>query len=797
MLYTQKTLKALEYDKITKMLASCAATDGAKAMALSLSPADDYELVIKKQACTRDAKKLISTKGYPHFFASEDVIPSAEKAEKGASLSTRELLNIASLFACARMLDDYYKTNRNYTTVLDEIFSRLMMARDLENKINKAIVSEDIIADEATPELAEIRRKIKAANNKIKDTLHDFVSGQRSKYLQENIITMRDGRYVIPVKSEYRNEIKGLLHDTSTSGATVFIEPMGVVEANNEIRELKCKEENEIARILAILSAECANVSTSIKLDYYNITEIAFYFACATLAVQMKADEVSVVEEPVVCLKRARHPLIPHESVVPIDIELGKDFDTLIITGPNTGGKTVALKTIALFALMIQSGLQIPSDQFSQMGIFSEVLVDIGDDQSIEQSLSTFSSHMVTVIDIISKVTSKSLVIFDELGAGTDPVEGAALAVSIVEAIRKKGATVALTTHYAELKAYALETEGVQNASCEFDVNTLRPTYKLIIGMPGKSNAFAISEKLGLPAEIVHDAGARISGDNRRFEYVLEQLEKTRIEMEENREQSEKLRIEYENFKTEAEKKIREKTAESENEIKKLREKSKQLIDSARATSEFVFKELEAVKKKQESKNFAAELAKARQEVRDRLNQATDQYYDFETPEYDLEDDYVLPRPLKIGDKVYLVDFKQEGEVLELPNKNGVFAVRAGILKTKTDTTKVRLIEGNKQKKPKPKNNTATVVKRQTVPDFKPEIDVRGMTGEEAWSVIDKYLDDAIMASMHSVRIIHGKGTGALRQAVQSNLRTDKRVSSYRHGEFGEGDFGVTVAELK
>ena len=481
--------------------------------------------------------------------------------------------------------------------------------------------------------------------------------------------------------------------------------------------------------------------------------------------------------------------------MVPINISVGNEFDTLIITGPNTGGKTVALKTLALFSVMIQSGLQIPADEESEIGIFTEILLDIGDEQSIEQSLSTFSSHMVNIIDIISKITEHSLVVFDELGSGTDPVEGAALAISILEYVRKKGALTAATTHYAELKAYALDTERVQNASCEFDINTLKPTYRLIIGMPGKSNAFAISEKLGLFSSIVEDAKQRISKENRRFEHVVEQLEKSRIEMDKNKEDAAKLRSELESYKKKAENEIREKSEETEKELQKVKEKSRQLIEGARATSEFVFRELDNIRKKQDSKRFAEELSKAKQEVRDKLKSSSNLYYELETPKIEEDEDYVLPRPLKIGDIIFLMDYQQEGEVLELPDKNGDFKAKAGILKTKANTKRIRLLEKHL---PKTSVKTAnTSVKKPSVSNFKQEIDLRGRTGEEAWYELDKYLDDALMAGLHSVRIIHGKGTGALRKFIQEELRHDRRIISYRNGEFGEGDFGVTVAELK
>ncbi len=796
MLYTQKALSILEFDKITEMLADCAATDGAKALSRALSPTDDYNVIKNRQARTSDAKKLISYKGYPSFSASESVIPSIERAEKGASLSTRELLDIAALLRSARMIIDYISINKSFDTSLDDIFGRILSVKHLEDKISRVIVSEDYIADEASPELSEIRRKIKAENNKIKDTLQNFISGQRSKYLQENIVTMRDGRYVIPVKNEYRNEIKGLLHDTSSSGATVFIEPMGVVEANNELRELAGREEREIARIISLLSSECAEYSATIKSNYYNITQLAFYYASATLAMQMKAERPNITQSSVINLKRARHPLLDKEKVVPINISVGEEFDTLIITGPNTGGKTVALKTVALFSFMVQSGLQIPADEDSEVGIFSEILIDIGDEQSIEQSLSTFSSHMVNIVDIISMITPKSLAIFDELGSGTDPIEGAALAVSILEEVRKKGAIALATTHYAELKAYALDTERVQNASCEFDINTLKPTFRLIIGMPGKSNAFAISEKLGLSLDIVNEAKRRVSIENRRFESVVEQLEASRLEMDKNKEEAIELRRQLEILKNKSETEIQKKQAETEIELNKTKEKARQLIEGARATSEFVFRELDAIRKKQDSKKFAEELSKAKQEIRNQLRNSSDLYYELETPKFEEDEDYTLPRPLKVGDIVYLLDYKQEGEVLEDPDGKGEFRVKAGILKTKVNTSRIRLLEGHLAKKSS-EQTVAKSIKKPSISSFKQEIDLRGKTGDEAWYELDKYLDDAILAGLHSVRIIHGKGTGALRKALQEELRRDRRVKSYRNGEFGEGDFGVTVAELK
>ena len=800
MIFTGKTLTTLEYDKIIEMLADCTATEGAKARARSLMPVDDYDFVADRQRKTDDAKRLINAKGYPSFSAPDSVLSSSDRAYKGGILSPRELLDIASLLRSSRAMLDYIETDKPFETSLDPIFRRIITNRPLEDKITKSIISEDLIADEASPELADIRRKIRNANNKIKDTLQSYIGGAKLKYLQENLVTMRNGRYVVPVKAEYKNEFKGLVHDTSSSGATLFVEPMAVVEANNELKTLSNAEAAEIERILASLSAECADISSVLSLNYHNITEISFYFGCATLAIQMRAEMPIITKERVVDLKKARHPLIPRDKVVPIDVSIGESFDTLVITGPNTGGKTVTLKTIGLMTLMAQSGLQLPASESSRVGIFSEILVDIGDEQSIEASLSTFSSHMVTVVDILSKVGPKSLVLFDELGSGTDPIEGAALAISILERTQKCGALTASTTHYAELKAYALEAPRVQNASCEFNVETLKPTYRLIVGTPGRSNAFAISEKLGISDEIIKRAEELIKNDDKRFEDVIERLDSDRIEMERHKTETEKMRAEYEAFKRRAEAELEEKIAKSEAEIQRMVQKARQILDSARASSEFIFQQLEDIRK-QENKDKREEMAKrAREEVRQRLRESEKLFSGIDVREVSLEEEYVLPRPLKVGDKVYLVTVGKEGVVTALKDKNGLVAVTAGILKTKVSEDKLRLIDGNVQFRrkddPKPKVSEGKV-KKSIVSTFKPEVDVRGMIGDDAWFVVDKYLDDATLAGMNIVRIIHGKGTGALRAALWRYFKTDKRIKSYRHGEYGEGDSGVTVIELK
>ena len=799
MLFTAKTLTTLEYDKIIDMLAECASTEGSKARARSLSPTDEYDLIIERQNKTEAAKKLINAKGFPPFYAPDRVVASAERAYKGAILSPSELTEIASVLRSARRCLDYINTDKPFETSIDAIFQRLLINRELEEKITRSILSEDMIADEASPELADIRRKIKATNNKIKDTLQSYVGGARLKYLQENLVTMRNGRYVVPVKAEYRNEISGLVHDTSSSGATLFVEPMAVVDANNELKTLSAAEEHEIERILSALSSECGEASSVITLDYHNITELAFAFACASLAMQMRAERPNIVNKRMIMLKRARHPLIPKEKVVPIDVSVGCDYDTLVITGPNTGGKTVTLKTMGLLSLMAQSGLQIPAESSSTLGVFSEILVDIGDEQSIEASLSTFSSHMVNVSDILTRVGDRSLVLFDELGSGTDPIEGAALAIAILERCSECGACTAATTHYAELKVYALESENVENASCEFDIETLRPTYKLVIGTPGKSNAFAISEKLGISPAIIARAGKLIEQDSKRFEDVIERLDTNRIEMEKEKELAQMMRQEYEAFKKQAEDELKSKIAKSEEEISKQTLKARQILDSARASSEFIFAQLEELKKQEDREKRNEMMSVAREQMRNRMRETESLMSGITIKDISLDEDYKLPRPLKVGDRVFLTTVSQEGVVTALADNKGRISVTAGILKTKVTEDKLRLLDGS-VKYTAPTQTLARVsegkVKKSVTSSFRSEIDVRGMIGDDAWFVVDKYLDDAVLASIPTVRIIHGKGTGALKAALWKYFKTDKRIKSFRHGEYGEGDAGVTVITL-
>ncbi len=800
MLYTEKVGKTLEFDKIRDRLCECALTEGAKELALRLVPTEDADEVVRRQRRTTDACRLIRIKGLPTFGMIKDVGPAGERAEKGAVLSPRELLDVANVLRTCRLLQDYIhgksvENGETLTTSLDEIFERLIPDRPLEEKITRSILAEDMIADEASRELADIRRKIRQANVRIKELLQKYTGGVSSRYLQENIVTMRNGRYVVPVKSEYKNEVKGLIHDTSSSGATMFIEPIAVVDANNELRMLQSREAHEIERILAELSADVAGISHALWLNYKNITELAFVFACGQLSISMNGVSPNLSQGREVNLIRARHPLIDRDRVVPIDVSIGKGYDTLIITGPNTGGKTVTLKTLGLFALMTQAGLHIPAEPQSSICLFDRVLVDLGDNQSIEQSLSTFSSHMVNIVSMIELLNDRSLVLFDELSSGTDPVEGAALAMSIIEAVREAGAMCAATTHYAELKAYALNTEGVCNASCEFDVETLRPTYKLIIGTPGKSNAFAISEKLGIPAPIIRRAQQYVSSENRSFEGVIEKLEKARVDMERQREESARLRKEYEAFKTESENKLNASLKQAEKELEVAKARAVAIVESAKASSDFILDQADKVRRAQETARLGEQMEESRRAIRAHLRENEDSYNPVEERRVK---DYVLPRPLKKGDEVYIVDIDKKGFLVDDPDRNGNVNVQAGIIRMRTKVKNLQLVENkttvidkNKQK------HTVSNYKASLVRDFTDEIDLRGKTGEEAWALADKYLDDAALAGLKTVRLIHGKGTGALKNALWNILRKDKRIASFRIGMYGEGDGGVTVVELK
>ena len=794
---SEKTLKTLEFDKIRTLLAECALTEGARGLCTALMPTDREEQICARQQRTEDSVRLIGAKGTPSFGEIKDISDACERAVKGASLTPRELLDVADLLRVCRRLLEYIRSNRLFETSLDEVFERLIPNRPLEDKITRSIISEDMIADEASPALADIRRKIRVLNIKIRDMLQRYTqNNEYSKYLQENIVTMRNGRYVIPVKVECKSEIKGLVHDTSSSGATLFIEPVAVVEANNELRELEAKEAHEIERILAEMSDDVAACSSSLLLNYRNITELAFVFACGELAFRMNAVRPAINKARRIELNRARHPLISKDKVVPVDISVGDGYDTVIVTGPNTGGKTVTLKTLGLLSLMAQAGLHIPADDGSSVCIFDIVLADIGDEQRIDHSLSTFSSHMVNIVSVLGELTDKTLVLFDELGAGTDPIEGAALAVAIIEKVREAGVICAATTHYAELKAYALNTEGVRNASCEFDIETLKPTYKLIIGTPGKSNAFAISEKLGLSANVVERAKSIVSADERNFEDVIEKLEQSRAEMEKQRAEATRLREEYERFKNESEKKYEKKLAEAEKILEDAHKKSTELLNTARASSEFVFDQLDKLKKARDSERLADELDEKRRNIRKHLRENEDKIDPVRKNE---DENYVLPRALRKGDNVLIMNINKRAVVMSLPDKRDNVMVRAGLIDMRTSVKNLKLLEDdeiNVITKDKKKVSTSDY-SASRVREVSYEIDLRGKNGDEAWFLVDKYFDDASVAGLRTVHLIHGKGTGALKAALWKYLKTDSRVKSFRIGQYGEGDGGVTVVELK
>ena len=788
----KKAIKTLEFDKIREMLADCAPTAGAKELARRLMPESDAVRVKRALAQTSAARYLTTKKAPPPFGAVKDIGDSLERAVKKSVLTPAELLDIAALLRTARLLLDYIENDPADETVIDVIFRRLTANRFLEEKIFRAFPVEDIVADEASPELADIRRKIRNAQTSVRETLQRYVTGSYAKYLQESIVTVRNGRFVIPVKTEYKNEIKGLVHDTSSTGATVFIEPYAVFEANNALRELQSKEAREIERILTSLSADCALYSETLSLNYMNITNLAFIFAKAELAARLSAIEPKITDKRVISLNKARHPLLDPKTAVPITVSLGGEYDTMVITGPNTGGKTVSLKTIGLFAMMAQSGLWLPCET-AEVCIFSEILADIGDEQSIEQSLSTFSSHMVNIISIIDRVSSESLVLMDELGAGTDPVEGAAIAISVLEEIRSYGALCAATTHYSELKEYALNKDGVINAGCEFDVETLRPTYRLIIGTPGRSNAFAISEKLGISKSIIERAERFISSENRRVEDVIASLDKQRIELENQKEALEKRIAEFNDFEKERRSYLTELSDRTYRDTQNLREQAARMIESARASSVFVFDKLERLQKQTDAERTRASLEEARSEIRRTLRSSEDELVsgDRQDPE-----PYVPDRPFKVGDEVIIFSINKRAVVTKAPDKDGKVTVRAGAITTTTTADNLRLVSEKQIKAEKSKKKGA-ITRTLAQKTFKAEIDLRGMTGDEAWFAVDKYLDDALMAGVKSVTLVHGKGTGALRTALWKYLKADKRVAEFRAGMYGEGDYGVTVVEVK
>lgn len=791
-----KSCGTLELGQVLEMLASHAVSNKAKKSALELVPETDCDAVIQLQRQTSDAKKLIGLRGAPPFSGIRDVSDSLRRADAGGSLNLRELLDVASLLRAARMVRGYLSDETGISTCLDALFNSLSANKHLEESITRAIISEEEVADTASAALSDIRRKIRGANGKIRDVLQKIVSSPtQSKYLQENIITQRSGRYVVPVKSEHKGDIGGLVHDVSSSGATLFVEPMQVVSLNNELRELEAKEKKEIDRILAELSAEVSTFSDSISRDFDLLCALDLIFAKAKLSYQLNADEPQLNDKGQTVLKNARHPLLDPKKTVPISVQLGLGFDTLIITGPNTGGKTVALKTIGLMTLMAECGLHIPADYGSEISTFERIYADIGDEQSIEQSLSTFSSHMKNIVGMLEGVDGRTLILFDELGAGTDPVEGAALAVSIIEYARKMGARVAATTHYTELKSFALTTERVENASCEFDVETLKPTYKLLIGVPGKSNAFAIASRLGLSNYIIDQARSLVDSEDQRFDEVLARLEEKRTALEEELTAAEKKRRETEELNRRAREFDDEIEKRREAEFSKARADAERMLRDARAAADSIFDEIDALRKAQRKKDNYQQINEARAALRHSLNDADET---LSRSGRRKEKSITAPtpaRPLKVGDTVELIELGTKATILTAPDKSGMVQVQAGILKVNVNQNKLKLLEESGKK-----TVEAFIAKKQAElrnVKISQDIDVRGMMSDEAVDTVERYLDNAFMAKLNTVTVIHGKGTGALRKAIQTRLRTHPHVKSFRLGTFGEGESGVTVIELK
>ena len=785
----EKSMETLELPRVLSLLADQAVTEEGKERARRLRPeTDPAEVALRLKETTAAVNKMV-LRGSPSFSGVKPVAGSLQRADMGGSLNTRELLDIAGVLAAARSAKEYGESDGEEKSPIDVLFHSLHPNRFLEDKITGSIVGDGELADSASPELASIRRHIRATESKVRDILQKIISSSQAKYLQESIITQRSGRYVVPVKSEFKNEIPGLVHDLSGSGSTFFIEPMGVVKANNELRELQAKEEKEIDRILAELSAEAASFREDITLNYDLLIRLDSIFARGKLSARMGAMEPGLSAKSL-CLRRARHPLLPPKTAVANDLSLGEKFDTLVITGPNTGGKTVTLKTIGLLTLMAQCGLHIPAGDGSTIRVCQRVLADIGDEQSIAQSLSTFSSHMSNIVGMLAETDGETLVLFDELGGGTDPVEGAALAAAIIEHARSLGALVAATTHYAELKVYAMTTPGVENASCEFDVETLAPTYRLLVGIPGKSNAFAISQRLGLPQEIIQQAAARVSAENVRFEDVLTKLDQQRQEMEKDRAEARRLKLEMEQSAGKAREYRKRLEEERSKVVEKAQAEARAIIQEARDASDLALSELKELKKRQDLD--WQQVNDGRAEARRLLNEAERSIggaaQEPEAPP--------PTRPARAGDTVELVSMGTRASVLSV-NKDGTLQLQAGILKITAKQDEVRVVEGETQSQKEARRIVQRAQHTLRAAAAPSEIDLRGMMTDEAIAVLDRFLDTAMMGKLESVTIIHGKGTGAVRKAVREHLKRSRYIKSFRPGRYGEGEDGVTVAELR
>ena len=786
----EKSLLKLELDQVLELLSQCAGSQGGKEACLRVRPNSDLEEVELMLQQTTAASDFCTRKGNPAFGDVTDCSASLERADRGGSLQPKELLRIAGILRCARTIKSYVAEDEK-ETVLDVLFRALTPNKYLEDKIFGAILSEEEIADTASPALADIRRHMRIQAGKIRDSLQKVISSPAySKYLREPIITIRQGRYVVPVKSECKNEVPGLVHDVSASGSTYFVEPMSAVNANNALRELELKEKKEIERILAELSSEAATYRESINLNYDMLVQLDVIFAKAKLAYRMNAWAPIMNDQGRVELRKARHPLIDPKAVVPISLRLGTDFDTMIITGPNTGGKTVTLKTVGLLTLMAECGLHVPAGDGSVLSTFDAILADIGDEQSIAQSLSTFSSHMRTIVDVVAQCDDRTLVLFDELGAGTDPAEGAALATAIIEFCRKMGSHVVATTHYAELKLYAMRTTGVINASCEFDVETLRPTYKLLIGIPGKSNAFAISRKLGLSEDILKEADDLVDKADKDFEDVLSQLEQQRQQMEVARREAERLRQETAKIKQQSEEYNTQLRKEREKAMEAARREAQHIIEEARAAANIASEELKALKKQLTESADTTGINQRQAELRRNLNEVEDKLRATQPK----QERPAPSRGILVGDTVELLKLGTKANVIAI-NKDGTYQLQAGILKMNAKADEIYLLEHEnpyKVKGARPQHSG----REMKMAAMSTEVDLRGMDAVEAICVLDRYMDEAMRSNLSQVRIIHGKGTGTLRAAVQQALKKNKFVKKFRLGQYGEGEDGVTIAEF-
>ena len=785
----EKSMQTLELPRVLDMLADQAVTEEGKDKARRLRPETDPVEVTALLAETTAAVEKMVLGGSPAFAGVRPVAGSLQRANMGGSLNTRELLDIAKVLAAARSAKEYGEGDAEKKTPIDVLFHSLRPNRFLEDKITGSIVGDGELADSASPELASIRRHMRATESKVRDILQRIISSSQAKYLQESIITQRSGRYVVPVKSEFKNEIPGLVHDLSGSGSTFFIEPMGVVQANNELRELQAKEEKEIDRILAELSAEAASFREDINLDYELLIRLDVIFARAKLSNKMHAMAPGLSAKGL-NLRRARHPLLPPKTAVANDLSLGETFDTLVITGPNTGGKTVTLKTIGLLTLMAQCGLHIPAGDGSVIKVCKRVLADIGDEQSIAQSLSTFSSHMSNIVGILEETDDETLILLDELGGGTDPVEGAALASAIIDHARSLGAMVAATTHYAELKVYAMTTPGVENASCEFDVETLAPTYRLLVGIPGKSNAFAIARRLGISEAIIQDAAARVDAENVRFEDVLTKLDHQRQEMEKEQRQAAQLRREMEEASAKAQAYRDQLQKEKEKAEARAKAQARAILDDARRTADQVFQELGDMRKKAQKEQNWQKVNDQRAGLRHKLNEAEDKL--------GARPQAAVPpmlRPAKKGDTVTILKTGTQASVLSV-NKDGVLQLQAGILRITAKQDEVRVVEGETQSQKAAKQYIRRTEHKLRSLGAKAEVDLRGMTTDEAELTLAQFLDRAMVSNLTQVTVIHGKGTGAVRKAVHAYLKRCKGVASFRLGRYGEGEDGVTIVEL-